>query len=371
MFEEQNLGLSILFSALGGFANVLATLLLALPNIREKQGRPFSKWLKNALLVGNLFLASLIAGFNILGAIYGPVSIVMPTIQSSILLFNMIIFGAVMGIDQFTRPMIVGTLVMTTAAVLLPVVGPTVQNDQDLEDLLMKPLSLFWYGALLFVMVVSGIIVMVINLERTFNALVVILLLFAQVSSKVVSITVAKTFVIATGKSFLISCGVWAISSIILIYTIVKQATVVQQSTYVPLMVSSTLIVNALTGIIIWEDWKVVNSWTGYVSVFLLFLIGNDLVSDVNLLGIENRKYGMVETFHIIKEKFCNGEIFNDETSDNLIGNVEHEQKVLGAHLLNNATTGYVSVGSHSQNSRDAWKDAFQRSDLDFGASDV
>lgn len=283
MFEEQNLGLSILFSALGGFANVLATLLLALPNIREKQGRPFSKWLKNALLVGNLFLASLIAGFNILGAIYGPVSIVMPTIQSSILLFNMIIFGAVMGIDQFTRPMIVGTLVMTTAAVLLPVVGPTVQNDQDLEELLMKPLSLFWYGALLFVMVVSGIIVMVINLERTFNALVVILLLFAQVSSKVgkfriippnyqrespcfsvcffqffeccaplsklkfspfmwcpiVSITVAKTFVIATGKSFLISCGVWAISSIILIYTIVKQATVVQQSTYVPLSESS------------------------------------------------------------------------------------------------------------------------------------
>lgn len=343
---------------------MLATLMLALPDIRQKQGRPFSPWMKNALLVGNLLLASLNAGFNVLGSIYGPVSIVLPTIQSSILLFNMIIFGAVMGIDDFNKKMIMGTLVMTTAAVLLPVVGPTVQNNQDIEELLMKPLSLTWYGALLFVMAVSGILVMVINLEDLLDGLAVILLLPAQVSSKVVTITVAKTFVIVDGSLLIISCGVWSLGCIFLIYTVYKQATVVQQSTYVPLMVSSVLVVNALTGIIIWEDWKVINSWIGYICVFVLFLIGNNLVSDANvdLLGIENKKYGIKETFHIMKETFCKGEVFADERSEELIVDQEYQQKALAVHLLNKGTTGYVSVGSHSQTSRDAWKSCFHRS---------
>ena len=185
MFETQDLGLSIIYSSLGGLTNVLATLLLALPDIRQKQGCPYPRWIRNTLLCGNLLLASLNAGFNVLGSIYGPVSIVIPTIQSSILLFNMIIFGAVMGINEFNKKMILGTLVMTTAAVLLPVVGPAVQNDQDIENLLMKPLSLIWYGALLFTNAVSGIVVMVLNLERLHEGLMITLLLIAQVSSKV------------------------------------------------------------------------------------------------------------------------------------------------------------------------------------------
>jgi len=182
---HQDLRLSILFSCLGGLTNVLSTLLLALPDIRQKQGRPFSRCVRNSLLFGNLLLGCLNAGFNVLGSIYGPVSIVLPTIQCSILLFNMIIFGALMGIEEFNRKMVLGTLVMTTAAILLPVVGPTVQNNQDIERLFMKPLSLSWYGTLLFTMVVAGMMVMIIDLKKIHDRLAVILLLTAQVSTKV------------------------------------------------------------------------------------------------------------------------------------------------------------------------------------------
>ena len=107
-----------------------------------------------------------------------------------------------------------------------------------------------------------------------------------------------------------------------------------------------------------------VNSWIGYVSVFVLFLIGNDIVSDANveLLGIENKKYGINETIHVMKEMFCKGEIYSDEISEEMIINHEYQQKALAVHLLNNGTTGYVSVGEHSQTSRDAWKDCFHRS---------
>jgi hypothetical protein len=40
---------------------------------------------------------------------------------------------------------------------------------------------------------------------------------------------------------------------------------------------------NAATGIIIWEDWKVVGSWTGYASVFVLLLLGVYLLSTVDV----------------------------------------------------------------------------------------
>ena len=90
-----------------------------------------------------------------------------------------------MGIESFTKNMIVGTLVMTTASILLPVVGPAVQDNQDIEKLLVKSLSLAWYGTLLFIMVVSGVLVVVINLKRVQDFIVIYLLLAAQVSSKV------------------------------------------------------------------------------------------------------------------------------------------------------------------------------------------
>jgi len=39
---------------------------------------------------------------------------------------------------------------------------------------------------------------------------------------------------------------------------------------------------NALTGIIIWEDWKVVQSWTGYGCIFFLLFNGVYLLTTVD-----------------------------------------------------------------------------------------
>jgi len=40
---------------------------------------------------------------------------------------------------------------------------------------------------------------------------------------------------------------------------------------------------NALSGVIIWEDWRVVHSWTGYGSVFVLLLLGVYLLAAVDI----------------------------------------------------------------------------------------
>jgi hypothetical protein len=60
----------------------------------------------------------------------------------------------------------------------------------------------------------------------------------------------------------------------------------VEQASFVPLNAVMTLFVNAITGIIIWEDWRVVGDWTGYVCVFLLFILGSGLLlGDLPLLS--------------------------------------------------------------------------------------
>jgi hypothetical protein len=48
---------------------------------------------------------------------------------------------------------------------------------------------------------------------------------------------------------------------------------------------------NAATGIIIWEDWKVIGSWTGYSAIFVLLLLGVYLLSVVDIVG-ESRVLG-------------------------------------------------------------------------------
>ena len=59
---------------------------------------------------------------------------------------------------------------------------------------------------------------------------------------------------------------------------IVVQSTTVQQNTFVPLNATCIITVNALTGIIIWEDWRVVQNWLGYCTVFVQLIIGNYLL---------------------------------------------------------------------------------------------
>jgi hypothetical protein len=54
--------------------------------------------------------------------------------------------------------------------------------------------------------------------------------------------------------------------------------------------------VNGATGIIIWEDWKVVNSWTGYMCIFLLLLLGVYLLSEVDFF----------EHYHMVAEAGAN-----------------------------------------------------------------
>jgi hypothetical protein len=62
----------------------------------------------------------------------------------------------------------------------------------------------------------------------------------------------------------------------------------------VPLNATTLMLVNAITGIIVWEDWRIVENSVGYVCVFLLLALASYLLlSTTPLMMSENPQYGL------------------------------------------------------------------------------
>lgn len=291
---EQNIPICLGLSAVGGILEVFATALLAYADAKDKVGQTFSPCRQRLALVGNLvlqILASIVG--NLLAPWFGPVSLVGPFFLGAQLLANMIVYGFFLGLEAFSKDMKIGTYVTVVAASLLPVVGPTAQSGQDVLDLLNRIYSLAWSGVLVGGMILSLVFLPCLGKFKKELPRYAVLLV-ARSTAFTVNLTVSKLMVAnPTFLYLIISIVLKVLSGGVMTYAIIVQSTAVQQSKFVPINASSIMIVNALTGIIIWEDWRVVQSWLGYVGVFVLMVLGNFL-----LLGngpsfeADNERYG-------------------------------------------------------------------------------
>lgn len=284
---------------------VLATAILAWPDAQKLRGNEWSKCGQYLALLLSLIFQLGIALATITATWYGPVSIVVPTSSSAQLLFNMVMFGVILGLESFSKDMRVGAYVVVLAAILLPIVGPQVQENQDILELLSKTGSIVWSSILLASLAISFVGLVISNAARKKQTTpsqqnshyMFVFNLVAQTSGAVVGTTVAKMFVLVEGAALAVSVVLWLVSSIILVYATILQATTVSQGKFVPLSVGTKIAVNAITGIIIWEDWRAVTSWVGYVCVFLFLMLGNYLLMEnVDLFGVTNQEYGTAAT---------------------------------------------------------------------------
>lgn len=290
---EQSLALCCSLSAIGGVLEVGATAVTAVPAVREQEGKKMSSLLYFLTLAGNVGLqltGSLMS--HLVATWFGPVSIVVPFFYSATLLSNMLIFGAILGLEFFTKNMQVGTYVIVCAVILLPVVGPTIQEDQDIGELFKHWYASAWFSMLLLAMSITGILLMK-DITRYSMPVRTAILLVVRASSISVNLTVSRSFVLGISEAvFILFLVIKIVSGAVYTYAIVVQSTAVDQARFVPLNTTTIIVVNALTGIIIWEDWKVMQSWYGYACVFCLLGLGVDLLLSVPLLNEDNPDYG-------------------------------------------------------------------------------
>lgn len=273
-------------ATLGGLLNVLARLATAYPDHKQKkEDIEYSKCFMRGALVVNLVLQIGSSGANVLAGLLGPVSIVLPTIVTSQMVFNMLFFG-ILRLEVFEKVKRVGTFVIMCATIMLQEVGPKVQEDQDIIALLSEPYAIVWACALGIVMVVSAVEVWWQTRKDESNRMGLFAwLLAAQITATVISTTAAKMFNLVGGVELVMAVVVWTICGVILLYSIVVQSTEVSQAQFVPVLVAGNILINAFTGIIIWEDWRVVVSWVGYIAVFFQLGFGCYLLSTYDLLS--------------------------------------------------------------------------------------
>jgi len=326
---EQNIPICLGLSAVGGILEVFATALLAYADAKDKVGLTFSPCRQRLALVGNLvlqILASIVG--NLLAPWFGPVSLVGPFFLGAQLLANMVVYGFFLGLEAFSKDMKIGTYVTVVAASLLTAVGPTAQSGQDVLDLMSRLYSLIWSGVLVGGMLVSLIFLPCLSKFKKDMPKYAVLLV-ARSTAFTVNLTVSKLMVANPTFIYLIvSIVLKVLSGGVMTFAIVVQSTAVQQSKFVPINASCIMIVNALTGIVIWEDWRVVQSWLGYVGVFVLMVLGNFL-----LLGngpsfeADNEKYGR----RVVLERVAGKKDLYDDMST-YTANARHIQEDKGGY---------------------------------------
>lgn len=280
----------------------------AVPSVREAQGKEMKPWLYYLALAGNITLqltGSLTS--HLVATWFGPVSIVVPFFYSSTLLSNMAIFGWLLGLEFFSKNMRVGTYVIVVGVVLLPVVGPTIQEDQDINELLLQHhFAPIWFGILVAAMTTTGLMLSVLDITKFKMNTRIAVLLIARASSITLNLTVSRGFILEpTHRLFIFLLVLKIVSGAVYTYAIVVQSTAVDQARFVPLNTTIIILTNALTGIIIWQDYKVISSWYGYVCVFVLLGLGCDLLlsAPVALLTEDNPKFGVYKRASVIMGK--------------------------------------------------------------------
>jgi hypothetical protein len=288
----QSLPICISLAATGGALEVAATAVTAIPAVREKEGMVMSKPMQLLAIAGNVLLQGIgsILG-HLVATWFGPVALVVPFFFSATLLCNMLIVGILR--EPFSKNMQVGTLVIVVAVIMLPSVGPTTQEDQDIGELMSHWYAKAWFMLLVILSFGTGIL-LPLHISKYSQTIRMVILLAARASSLCVNLTVSRSFILGpSGVTLIILVVIKLLSGFIYTTAIVVQSFSVEQSKFVPLNATLIILVNAITGIIIWEDWRVVQSWVGYVCVFALLGLGCDLLLSVPLLSSENPDFGV------------------------------------------------------------------------------
>jgi hypothetical protein len=296
---EQSLPICCSLAVLGGILEVAATAVTAVPSVREKEGIVMKWWVQGLAIAGNVALqaaGSLLS--HLVATWYGPVSLVVPFFYSATLLSNMMIFG-LLG-EHFTKNMRVGTHVIVVAVILLPIVGPDIQEGQDITALMRHSYSIAWFVFLLVAGAVTGVL-LVSDISKYEMRYRVAILLVARAASISVNLTVSRAFILGLPDALLVTFVIIKlVSGATYTYAIVVQSFTVEQASFVPLNATTIIIVNALTGIVIWEDWRVMSSWYGYICIFFLLGLGCDMLLSVPLLNAENPEFGATKRASLI-----------------------------------------------------------------------
>jgi len=126
----------------------------------------------------------------------------------------------------------------------------------------------------------------------------------AQVVAAVMSTSVSKMFpkVACNLPVFLLLLFLAGFFALVNVVSLILAATAVNQDLFVPATVMATIITNALTGILLWQDWDLIPQKLAYITVHLIMILGIYLLAPDDLLtSYRNEKLAeaVEDTLHV------------------------------------------------------------------------
>jgi len=296
---SQSLPLCILLSSISGVLRVCATMVLAYPDyLAKKSGIPSTTG-STLYIAAHLLILGVAAVLSIFGTIYGPVSIAVPVTTGVCLLCNVIAMGIVLRMRAFDKAQRTGTYVVFFAILSLVDVGPGVQDGQDALDLLSTPLASFWSLLVTVLMILSAVGTVQLLRDGTTasspssswsKANATLILATGCTMSNVGMATASKTFATLQGLAFDAALLYYLMATFLGVLFSVVSATACDQGIFTPLASVALIITNMMTGLLIWEDGKVLNTPLAYLCAVLLMCCGVYLLAEVDVLEKFSRK---------------------------------------------------------------------------------
>lgn len=303
---QQNIFYCTYLSAGSACINVLAILALAFPeHLRSKKNAKFSSAEETLFYALNIFCQILSGIISTAATWFGPVSVMIPINVAAQLLFNMIFFGS-LGIEKFPKDVMVGTCVVATAALLLPYVGPQPQQNQNVVKLFEEFNAECWIIFLTGVTLISGFFCIRWMGEKQQTGVVKhqykeSILMIAKIFSGVLSTSLSKFLVGTSGLGFVITFVGFVWCSLLIAAVSILQATEVDQGKFVPMSAVGTQILNAATGLIIWQDYLSIQSWYCYIMVLIQIVLGVYSIASIDIFSSSaDSSYALTQSAKII-----------------------------------------------------------------------
>ena len=300
----QNLSVCVVLMALSGLLRVVATMVLAYPDfIARQNGDQHGRGV--CYIAVHVFLLTIAAVISVVGTFFGPVSIAIPVQTGSQLLFNVIAMGIVLKMRAFNKAQRTGTYVVFFSVLSLIDAGPDTQDGQDVMELLSHPVASAWsiFVSISLVSAAIGTIQLLRHenearradqdrqdeneendMTNYYRKDSFFVLLAGVTLSNVAMATSGKALSSVRGFQFVVAFTYYLVSSLLGLVFSVTSATACDQGFFTPACSVALVVVNFLTGLIIWEDWRVMDTWVGYICACLLMCCGVYLLAEIDIL---------------------------------------------------------------------------------------
>jgi len=289
--DVGGLAICVGLSVVGSLSYILGIMALALPafNVENKRGgEPYPRWAELSFLglyavgQGGALVLPLIASW------YGPTSIQLPVYQASMLLWNLVLMSA-LGMENFKKNQHVGTEVIVVATVMLIDAGPVASSAQDeaaFAHLGTTALTLAWMGVLCALWLFSAVGMVQDARGKVVDAPNTLLLIYvlAQGIGTSATTSLGKLLSLADGNALVAVGALYGLAGLTNTLSSVIAAKKLNQAEFIPFASVCSLLLNQVSGLLLWEDWRTIKLWVSYTGIHVLIVLG---IYDLSSAGSE------------------------------------------------------------------------------------